>query len=164
VSNDFSNCNLQSLNATFVNNGRMCTGNDFINCGTDTLRGSGNYFVVNAASNLGVFTGTHFFNAGSFFQGGTLDPGVTIGQALYNISVDEINDDVFYIQQNPAENVIVLKSSKQLHEVSIVNTIGQIVLTDNQQELFIGQLSSGEYTVITKFEDGSVAKERLIKR
>jgi hypothetical protein len=118
VENDFSNCNIQSMDAIFSNSGTVCVTNDFSNCGGDTLTGTGNYHIGGSSSNLGVFSGPFTFNTPSGTVGipGTQVGGVTISNTPCGLSVVENNNEI-YIYPNPATDYLIVNSSIVAFEI-----------------------------------------------
>jgi hypothetical protein len=113
VGNGFSNCNIQSMDAMFINDGKFCIENDFTNCIDDTLAGSGYYYVGGASSNFGVFEGTFQFNTSTGaigFNSGTIDPAVTFDNNNCDLGVKEVQTQ-FAIYPNPASTLLHVDAS-----------------------------------------------------
>lgn len=128
VDHDFSNCNFQSLNASVSNNGIFCIGHDFSNCGGDTLKGSGEYYVGNLASNFGVFSGTHTFHTPTgtlALQTGTIEAGVTIAAGTCNWNVGENDVKELDVYPNPTSDVINLSVTGESY--SLTDLSGNII-------------------------------------
>lgn len=114
VANDFSNCNTQNFNAVFENDGIVCFGNDFLNCDTDTITGSGDYFVGNLASNLGVFSGSQTFHTPTgalTLNLGTVLPSVDITTGGCSAGIDELSE-AWSVFPNPAVDWVNLSQGE----------------------------------------------------
>lgn len=107
IANDFSNCNLQTLDAMLDNVGVFCVTNEFLNCAGDTLDGSGHYFVGGSSANFGSFEGTFTFHTPSGTVGvpGSIKPGVTVTTGSCSVSLFEQEQEVFSIYPNPSNGV-----------------------------------------------------------
>lgn len=103
VQNDFSNCNIQNLDAVYTNDGIFCIGNNMSNCAGDTLRGNGHYYIGNAASNFGVLEGNATFHtpSGSFVITGTTGSGVTITTGACALLTAENESSTWNLYPNP---------------------------------------------------------------
>lgn len=147
VTHDFSNCNTQTLDAFFSNNGGMCIGNDFGNCAGDTLSGSGDYYVGNLSGNLGVFNGTFTFYTptGSLTVGGQVDPGVTVAMGTCNLTLNESEKENLAVYPNPTNSLL----SVPLGDVDFViyDPMGKVVLrgTVMNQTIDVSTLVAGSY-------------------
>lgn len=114
VANDFSNCNTQNFNAVFENDGIVCFGNDFINCDTDTITGTGDYFVSNLSTNLGVFSGSQTFHTPTgamTLNLGTVQPSVTITTGACSAGLDE-HSEAWSVFPNPAVDWLTLSQGE----------------------------------------------------
>lgn len=111
--NDFSNCNTQTLDAMFINNGRFCIGNDFLNCIDDTLKGNGSYYISGLSSNFGVFDGTHIFYTSNGTVGipGNIQAGVIVAQGSCNLGLETSIGTEYSVSPNPTSSDISLTVS-----------------------------------------------------
>src|SRR3989338_3274704 len=126
VANDFSNCNTQNFNAVFENDGIVCFGNDFLNCDTDTITGSGDYFVGNLSSNLGVFSGNQTFHTptGALTVNlGTVQPSVTMTTGACSAGMDELSDE-WSVFPNPTVDWVSLSQGEV--EYAIYSITGEL--------------------------------------
>jgi hypothetical protein len=129
VANDFSNCNTQSDNAVFDNDGIVCFSNDFINCDTDSIVGSGDYYVGGLSTNLGVFSGSHTFHTptgGLTFNGGIIHPTVSMTTGACSSSLPELSQS-FELYPNPTSGMV--RISLLNAEVRILDLSGNLVKT-----------------------------------
>ena len=133
---------------SFNNDGVFCIGNDFLNCGGDTITGSGNYYIGNQSSNLGAFTGTHFFHTpgGSLtLNTGTIDVTVTLttGACTAGVSEEDIPDLEVY--PNPTEGVIELSATNVNYQ--LYDHTGKVMLegTIENHILDLRELQTGVY-------------------
>ncbi len=104
VGNDFSNCNLQSMDAMFDNAGVFCVSNDFLNCAGDMLDGSGHYYIGGSSANYGSFEGTFTFHTPSGtigFQGGNVESSVTVTTGTCSASLSELDPSEIKVFPNP---------------------------------------------------------------
>lgn len=129
VVNNFSNCNISSSDATFtITNGVLCVENDFLNCGTDTLRGTnGEIFIAGASTNGGEVEGSLEINtsSGSFsINTGTVEGTVTFGTGNCYLGSD-IEEPAISINvyPNPSNGIIYLSESN--HEYSLIDISGK---------------------------------------
>lgn len=148
LAHDFSNCNLQSLDAVFQNDGIFCIGNNLSNCTGDTLRGFGHYYIGNAGSNIGVLEGTATFHtpSGSFAIAGTVGTGVTIttGACALNVTEEALaNDLVIYPNPATAEVKVSINGNYTVYDLG-----GQVVMAGQSNGLIdVSALKSGIYFV-----------------
>lgn len=127
IGHDFSNCNIQTMDAWFENNGYMCIGNDFANCAGDTLTGIGDYTIGGAGTNLGVFEGTFSFNSptGSITNLGTIDPNVTFGTNVCEIGLEEQEIKQINAFPNPTKDFVQINRTNVGY--TVYDVTGQIV-------------------------------------
>lgn len=163
VYNDFSNCNTQTLNAIFTNNGNMCIGHDFSNCGGDTLKGSGYFYVANDGLNAGVFDQSITFNipaGNNFLNTGVIGSGVTMAGATCNLAVTEVENTEFMVWPNPARNELNTSVSNELFELvdctgktvkSGKITGSKIILTDMKNGVYLLKVGDHPITRIIKY-------------
>ena len=152
VANDFSNCNTQSLNAVFSNNGTVCFGNDFLNCDTDTIKGSANgkYYVGGLSSNLGVFSGMHTFytpNGSLTLNTGFISPSVTLTTGTCYLASVELDQEMD-IYPNPTNGI--LKLSVYHKDIRVVDISGNIVKSAQSSstgEIDLSELKRGVYFI-----------------
>ncbi len=119
VANDFSNCNIQSLYAVFDNDGIVCFGNDFLNCDPDSLTGSGDYFVGNLSTNMGVFAENFTFhtpNGSLSLNTGTVQGTVTITTGACSAGLNDLEATTSFYP-NPAEDVIHVSDMQGAYEI-----------------------------------------------
>jgi len=162
LDNDFSNCNIQTMDAMFINNGRFCIANDFLNCIDDTLTGTGSYYIGGSSSNLGVFDGTHMFYTPSGTVGvpGNIQPGVTVAQGTCNLGLEPVIEEEFYVYPNPTNldvNVNITGVEYKLYDVT-----GKIIsegLIENYS-IEMKNLNKGIYLLKVEGQD----TKRIIKQ
>lgn len=147
VGNNFSNCNIQSMDAWFENNGFMCIGNDFANCAGDTLTGTGEYAIGNAGTNLGVFEGTFSFYtpSGSITNLGTIDPNVTFGTNICEIGLAEEALQQLNAYPNPTKDLMHINRANVSY--TLYDVTGQVVLkgTTKDGNIDLAKLNRGVY-------------------
>tara|TARA_R110002072_G_scaffold238939_1_gene396669 strand:+ start:65250 stop:66257 length:1008 start_codon:yes stop_codon:yes gene_type:complete len=108
LGNDFSNCNTQTMDAVFNNDGIFCVTNNFSNCPDDTLKGMGDYYIGGSSTNLGVFDETFTFNtpSGTIGLPGTIAPGVTVTAGSCTLGLEFSDDISFEVFPNPTNSDI----------------------------------------------------------
>lgn len=148
VTNDFSNCNTQTLNAIFTNDGNMCIGRDFSNCSGDTLKGSGVFYVANDGINAGVFDQSITFNipaGNNFLNTGVIGSGVTMAGATCNLSVKEVAAKDFAVWPNPTRNE--LNSSVSNVEFELIDCTGKLVKSGKiyGSKIVVSDIKNGVY-------------------
>lgn len=149
ITHDFSNCNTQTLHGKVTNNGVFCVGHDFLNCAGDTITGSGDYFVGNLASNLGVFSGTHTFHtpSGSMAIAGTIEPGVTITTGTCTAGTQELMDESLEVYPNPAKTSLFVNVEDGSYSVFSPSGRFIAVLEIAQGRTDISHLQRGMYFI-----------------
>lgn len=162
VLNDFSNCNLQTMDAWFENNGIMCIGNNFANCIDDTLTGTGVYYIGGTSSNLGVIDGTHEMNtpSGNLDIPGTIQPGVTFGTGICDLSSSTIANEIYSVYPNPTSsdlNLSVTNRDYQLYDIT-----GKVVSEGvvNNHKIEMSDLKKGIYLLKVNGQE----TKRIIKQ
>ncbi len=169
ISNDASNCNIQTSNALMQIEGIMCIGNDFINCGTDTLRsaGTGALYIGGFSTNAGEVQGSLTVNdAGGGFDlnTGTIAGTVTMATALCGLGMDESSLSDWTIYPNPAVNSI--NSSIPDVDYFIYDLTGKMLAASHSQSglIDIGFLSDGLYALQLMDSAGRHKTEIISKR
>lgn len=161
LSNDFSNCNTQSMDAMFINDGWFCIANDFLNCAGDTLKGSGNYYIGGLSSNLGVFDGTHTFytSSGNLNIPGNIQPGVTLTAGSCNLTLTE-NEKSFSIYPNPVKEKLTISIKASTYD--LFDLTGKKIATGtvDNNTIDMQDVNSGVY--ILKLD--GVASKRIVKQ
>lgn len=74
------------------------------------------------------------------------------------------NNLKFSMYPNPANDNLNIEKEKEIQSVEIYSLLGQKVLTANNKNISIGNLSNGIYMVRVQDVDGSVATQKLIKK
>jgi hypothetical protein len=95
------------------------------------------------------------------FNDGDYTPWITEG-----IEMNEAFS--LYVYPNPATDMINVRSSAQIHAVTITNLVGQTVLNmpvnSFSSEIGIGTLDAGMYVISVQFESNEVYNRVLIKK
>ena len=163
IANDFSNCNIQNSYGLMENDGIVCISNDFGNCGNDTLSGSGDYFVLGASANLGVFAGTFNFHtpSGTMTIPGTIEPGVTVTTGTCTLTAESLEAEDNGPYPNPTAGILFIY--KDGVQYSIHSMTGETVSTGITKYGIVDmrQLRSGVYFL--KLEDGTNELIRIVK-
>jgi hypothetical protein len=158
--NNFSNCNLQTLDAMFENDGIFCIGNDFSTCVDDTITGIGHIYIGGNSANLGVIEGdqTIHTSTGSLGIAGTLGMNVTVTTGGCALSVYEEELNTTHIYPNPASEEIVLGNYSGHYQ--IVDVCGKQRLSgDAIGVIDISSLRTGVYLVVM----GDVVERLIVK-
>lgn len=162
VSNDASNCNIQTDDAYFVNDGLWCVANDFSNCGaTDTLVGIGTLSIDGQSSNFGHVGGNLTINtptSGFTFNTGTTAGTLTFGNASCGLGTEE-SSIVFNIYPNPVSDYLVISQFNVNY--SIVDIAGKIVMDgiSLNGQIEVSELSKGAYFILLKHNEQSSMKQ-----
>jgi hypothetical protein len=97
----------------------------------------------------------------SLFLGGYCN-GNEIGLGKIAIKGKEISSDITLFP-NPTNTEFSIKSDSKIKEVSISNSLGQVLLTtDKQKSISVESLSTGIYFVTITLESGEVKIQKLI--
>ncbi|TNE99621.1 MAG: T9SS type A sorting domain-containing protein [Bacteroidetes bacterium] len=158
LTNDFSNCNVQNLDAVVENEGIFCVGNNLSNCMGDTLRGSGHYYIGNAGSNLGVLAGSATFHtpSGSFAISGNIGANVTLTTGACALTVLNESQGVDEVYPNPTKGLI---NTSAVGTFKIYGLNGSIVLEGHTEGVIdITHLEEGVY--LLEIND---LRERIVK-
>lgn len=82
-----------------------------------------------------------------------------------NVSIQFYNSDDLVIYPNPADEIIFIKSDKNISEIVITDAIGRIVATYyNVHQINISSLPEGYYNINIKLENKNVIKPLIIQR
>lgn len=164
--NDFSNCNIQTMDAMFYNHGFFCIAQDFSNCLDDTLAGTGSYYVGNSSSNFGVFDGNFNFytpTGGIGFNSGTIDLDVNFASGYCAMGIEETQND-FSIYPNPTSDAIFF--SNAIQGFILTDISGRQILSGNEEisEISIADLSAGTYVLQINHADGKISTHQIVKQ
>ncbi len=164
LANDFSNCNIQTMDAIFVNNGVFCITHDMTNCIDDTLDGTGEFFIGGSSSNFGVFDGSFTFNTPSGTVGvpGNIQSGVTVSNQPCYLSVEE-NQSELSVYPNPAKEIIFVSETNLLYQITDLS--GKIISTGKSAAtgVDISSLSPGVYSIQIQTSDGAFSNSKFVK-
>ena len=163
VANDFSNCNTQNFDGVINNDGVFCIGHDFLNCGGDTIMGSGDYYIGNLSSNLGVFTGTHFFhtpNGSLTLNTGTVDVTVTLTTGACTAGISSEEKLSLEVYPNPTEDVLQLSISDVKFE--LFDYTGKIVMEGIVENHMINLQNVTEGVYLLKVD--GIHVHRIVKK
>lgn len=165
VNNDFSNCNIQTLDAIFENNGWLCVGQDITNCLDDTLAGIGNYYIGAGSSNFGVLYGSFSFNTTTGALGlntGTVSPSVSFGTANCDLGVEEKTSSLS-IYPNPAENLLYVSESNLNYVISDLSGKQLCTGSTNTSGIDVSHLAAGIYVIQLRNSGGNLTLEKFVK-
>lgn len=165
VGKDFSNCNLQTMNAMFINDGVFCISEDFSNCLDDTLAGSGEYYIGMSSLNAGRFEGNFTFNTptGALSgNSGTVDPAVNFGNApcYLNLKTDELS---FSVYPNPANDFLYVSESNLNYQITDLS--GKLISSGitNTFGIDISTFENGIYAISLTDVNGKVSVLKFVK-
>lgn len=169
IGHDFSNCNIQNLDAVMENDGIVCITNDFSNCGGDTLTGSGDYFVGGAAANLGVFTGTFTFHtpSGTLAVSGTIDPGVSVTTGSCNLQLDQLEAASLKVFPNPTNGTFTVNANEGIESIEVFDLFGRPVFVQvdlMHDKVDANSLPNGYYIVRVQLPQETLQTKILIKK
>jgi hypothetical protein len=164
LGNDFSNCNVQTMDAMFVNDGVFCIAQDMTNCLDDTLGGSGEYFIGGSSSNFGVFDGSFTFNtpSGSVGVPGNIQPGVTVSNQPCYLGVEE-NESTISVYPNPAKDLIIVSEFNLIYQIADLS--GKIISSGRTSSagIDISTFESGVYSIQIQTETGTISNSKFVK-
>lgn len=163
VGNNFSNCNIQTMDAMFKNFGVFCVSQDFVNCLDDTLSGNGAYFVGGDALNDGSMDGSFDFNhIGAFTQSGFLAASVTLGSAACYLAIEQIENNIS-VYPNPAKDLIFVSESNLIYQISDLS--GKIISTGRTSStgIDISTFETGVYTIQIQTGTETIANSKFVK-
>lgn len=150
VDNNLSNCNITSSDATLNVNGMICVANDFINCGTDTLRGTGHLYIAGASTNSGEVDGniTIGTSTGSFtLNTGNIAPSVSFVSNGCELSTTKTEKN-YSVYPNPNNGHFILQD--YTGEYSIYSISGKLIqkgYTTNGAIQMEGYVTPGIYFI-----------------
>ncbi|MEO9532691.1 MAG: T9SS type A sorting domain-containing protein [Crocinitomicaceae bacterium] len=164
---DASICNIQSMDAMYINNGILCVENDFAVCGGDTLTGTGTVYIGAASVNDGVVNGTLHINtpSGAFgLNTGTVGSSVTFGTDVCGLTVDQENISNWNIFPNPATDFVMSTQTNITFE--IFDLSGKRVISDKSIDgkIDITDLTEGVYLIKMTSQEGIVNTKKFMKR
>lgn len=102
------------------------------------------------------------FSCGVFSQGQAEDYTLTVKEAL---AVSEAgNNFKSIIFPNPAKDFVTIKNEAELAKAEVIDMNGRKIMESESKTIDVSKLSSGQYIIRMKFEDGSVDTQKLIKK
>ncbi len=102
------------------------------------------------------------FGSYTFFAGAHADmSGATQVQEL-------AKDNPISVYPNPSNGIYQLKSSSKMKEYTIYDQLGRMVahkrLNSDNETVNISELHNGVYYFVVQFQDGSIGKQKLVKK
>lgn len=89
-------------------------------------------------------------------------------QMINNFTLDTKNtaskEANIVLSPNPVENTFTVHSDQRIAKIEVYNSLGQIVLTGNNNTANVNQLHNGIYTCKIYQADGSVTTKRFVKQ
>ena len=167
VTNDASNCNIQTADAILWNNGMMCVTGDFSNCGGDTLTGAGGkFFFAGLSTNLGRVEGILTVNtptSGFTNNTGTVGTGVSYSNGTCILSADVEAIEPVFLYPNPAEDVITVTAQNINYD--IYDITGRLVQSGSSISGIVGVdgLRPGNYLMIISNNNMTTVKQKFVK-
>ncbi|WP_165357631.1 peptide-N-glycosidase F-related protein [Flavobacterium beibuense] len=81
------------------------------------------------------------------------------------LGVEDFNTTAFTLFPNPVVDIAEIQTvdGSSIRNVTVVNTLGQIVYSGSSEKVNLSQLQSGVYIVNVKFDDNRTATQKLIK-
>jgi len=81
------------------------------------------------------------------------------------LGIDDVNSSSVVIYPNPATSIINIESITQITKVDIYNQLGQLVLSNsNQNKIDVSSLSQGFYYLKLQDVNGNIGIEKVIKK
>ena len=166
VANDASNCNIASSDATMeINTSVLCIENDFLNCGSDTLRGNGEIFIGSLSTNGGEVEGTLDINTstgGFTVNTGTIEGTVTFGTSNCYLGQEESTLTI-EVYPNPSNGIIYVTESNV--EYALIDISGKTIefgfTTGN--ELDFSKYTTGVYFLELRKGNNSKVEKLILE-
>lgn len=91
---------------------------------------------------------------------------VTVNTGTLSTSEVKLKSSDMRIFPNPVSNILNINSKEKITEVTIHDTSGKIIRTENisDNQISVGYLKSGIYFITTKHPDGSTNTSKFIKQ
>ncbi|MDO5760322.1 MAG: T9SS type A sorting domain-containing protein [Bacteroidota bacterium] len=93
----------------------------------------------------------------------TPNTSITAGETGGTSSLENEIESKFLVYPNPANNVLNIETIDNIQNISIINSIGQEVLTSNSTRINIENLNSGVYFLNIVTNEG-IARQKFIKK
>ncbi len=138
ISYDFLNSDSLASPATFVNNGSVKVGHNWLN--TESVSGSGKFCILNNTSNTGLMTGTFDFcdqTGGNIdLNTGTIQPSITYCLYPCDLNTSEAKDlHEISIFPNPNNGFFTVSITIPDTDIEIYNIIGKLVYKNKLSSL-----------------------------
>lgn len=150
IDNNLSNCNITSSDATLDVNGMICVANDFINCGTDTLRGTGHLYIAGASTNSGEVEGNITIGTptgGFTLNTGNIAPSVSFVSNGCELATKKIEKN-YKVYPNPNNGIFILQDYSGVYSIySISGKLIQKGNTPNGAIQMEGNITPGIYFI-----------------
>lgn len=82
---------------------------------------------------------------------------------LGTLAINDIKETSYSIYPNPTSELLHIQSSEMLEDVTLINSLGQVVLKTKEKQLNISELATGIYILKMKFQNGVQTTERVVK-
>ncbi|MCX6184338.1 MAG: T9SS type A sorting domain-containing protein [Flavobacterium sp.] len=127
--------------------------------GNAPINGQGLLFKVTIQTkttlpNLTQTPVTAYVDAANNQAGDTLviqDAPATNFTIINNLGLDTIKQDEFVLYPNPVNDILMIKSSTIIHKISVYNTLGQLLISKNENSnefsVDLSSLSNGNYFI-----------------
>jgi hypothetical protein len=81
------------------------------------------------------------------------------------LGVNEMKDETSetFLYPNPASNLLHVESSREVKQISLLNLLGQQVMTSERKDLDVSGLPAGIYLVKVQSETGEIKTLRMVK-
>ncbi len=100
-----------------------------------------------------------FYNNDGYFPMSVYIQGYSETMAADNFSVDAIG-----VYPNPVNNIATITTNgQQIKEVSVINTLGQTVLSGTTNKVDLSNVQNGIYIVKVQFDNNQVATKKIVK-
>ncbi len=109
-----------------------------------------------------------YCDARSFFGSYTLFAGLNVTQLSAQVVEKTKDSKPMLIYPNPSNGIYQLKSSSKMKEYTIYDQLGRMVahkrLNSDNETVNISELHNGVYYFVVQFQDGSIGKQKLVKK
>lgn len=77
------------------------------------------------------------------------------------VGTEEITNSALSVHPNPSGGVVTIET-ESFNKASVINALGQVVLTSDQKQFDLSSFESGIYTVFVEDLSGNIVSERLV--
>lgn len=81
-----------------------------------------------------------------------------------NLGTIDFSKNDFIVYPNPTNGIVNILTKEAIKNISLYNHLGQLVVTQKQEQLNLTNFASGIYMVRVDFENGQTANKKIIKK